>query len=206
MNIAILTFEGFNEIDSFVSHHILTRVDIKDWNVAIACPSETVTSTGGIRVSAQQPLEFANDADAVLFGGSPRSRQIVEDRAIMSRLKLDPTRQLIGSQCAGAWFLAKLGLLATRPVCTSLKSRAGLEAMGIRVLDRPFVASGNVASAGGCLASPYLAAWVISRLLGREAAENALRIVAPVGEKTQYVASILGVVSPFATADAERVV
>lgn len=67
------------------------------------------------------------------------------------------------------------------------------------------MASGNVASAGGYLASPYLAAWVISRLLGREAAENALRIVAPVGEKAQYVASTLGVVSPFATADAEHV-
>jgi transcriptional regulator GlxA family with amidase domain len=205
MNIAILTFDAFNEIDSFVSHHILTRVGIEDWNVAIASPSETVTSTGGIRISAQQPLEYANDAEAVLFGGSPRSRQIVEDRAIMSRLKLDPKRQLIGSQCAGAWFLAKLGLLATRPVCTSLNSRAGLEAMGIRVLDRPFVASGNVASAGGCLASPYLAAWVISRLLGREAAENALRIVAPVGEKTQYVASVLEVVWPLATAEVEGV-
>jgi transcriptional regulator GlxA family with amidase domain len=203
MNIAILTFDGFNEIDSFVSHHIFTRVDVKDWNVAIASPSEMVTSTGGIRIFAQQPLEFANDADAVLFGGSPRSRQIVEDRAIMSRLKLDPKRQLIGSQCAGAWFLAKLGLLENRPVCTSLASRAGIEAMGIRVLDRPFVAGGNVASAGGCLASPYLAAWVISRLLGREAAESALRIVAPVGQKSEYVASVLEVVSPFVTADAE---
>ncbi len=205
MNIAILTFEGFNEIDSFVSHHILTRVDAKDWNVAIACPSETVTSTGGVRVFAQHPLEFANDANAVLFGGSPRSRQIVEDRAIMSRLKLDPKRQLIGSQCAGAWFLAKLGLLENRPVCTSLASRAGIEALGIRVLDQPFVAGGNVASAGGCLASPYLAAWVIARLLGREAAESALRIVAPVGQKSQYVASVLEVVSPFATADVEGV-
>jgi hypothetical protein len=39
----------------------------------------------------------------------------------------------------------------------------------------------------GSQASPYLAAWVISRLVSREAAENALRIVAPVGEKTQYV-------------------
>ena len=47
MNIAILTFDEFNEIDSFVSHHILTRVDVKDWNVAIASPSATVTSTGG---------------------------------------------------------------------------------------------------------------------------------------------------------------
>jgi transcriptional regulator GlxA family with amidase domain len=123
----------------------------------------------------------------------------------MSRLKLDPKRQLIGSQCAGAWFLAKLGLLENRPACTSLASRAGIEAMGIRVLDQPFAAGGNVASAGGCLASPYLAAWVISRLLGREAAEKALRIVAPVGQKAEYVASVLEVVSSFATADAEGV-
>jgi transcriptional regulator GlxA family with amidase domain len=203
MKIAVLTFDGFNEIDSFVSHHILTRVS--GLNVAIACPSETVTSTNGVRISAQQPLEFANEADAVLFGGSPRSRKIVEDRAIMSRLKLDPDRQLIGSQCAGAWFLAKLGLLATRPVCTNLNARPHLESMGIRVLDRPFVATGNVGSAGGCLASPYLAAWVLLRLLGREAAETALTVVAPVGEKKQYVAGILGVVSPFVTADAEHV-
>lgn len=205
MNIAILTFEGFNEIDSFVSHHILNRIELDDWNVAISCPSETVTSTNGVRVSAQQPLEFANAADAVLFGGSPRSRQIVEDQAIMSRLRLDPKRQLIGSQCAGAWFLAKLGLLAAQPVCTNLRSRPALEALGIRVLDRPFVATGNVASAGGCLAAPYLATWVISRLLGREAAETALSIVAPVGEKQQYVANILGAVLPFVPADAERV-
>ena len=205
MNIAILTFEGFNEIDSFVSHHILNRVDVKDWKVAITCPFETVSSTNGVRVHAQQPLEFANKADAVLFGGSPRSREIAEDAAIMSRLKLDPRRQLIGSQCAGAWFLAKLGLLATQPVCTNLRSRPALEAKGIRVLDRPFVASGNVASAGGCLASPYLAAWVISRLLGREVAETALEYVAPVGEKRPYVEAVLGVVSPFVTADAERV-
>jgi len=203
MKIAVLTFDGFNEIDSFVSHHILTRVS--GLNVAIACPSETVTSTNGVRISAQQPLEFANEADAVLFGGSPRSRQIVEDRAIMSRLKLDPDRQLIGSQCAGAWFLAKLGLLETRPVCTNLNARPHLESMGIRVLDRPFVATGNVGSAGGCLASPYLAAWVLLRLLGREAAETALTTVAPVGEKKQYVAGILGVVSPFVSADAEHV-
>jgi hypothetical protein len=42
-------------------------------------------------------------------------------------------------------------------------------------------------------------------LVGREAAENALRIVAPIGEKAQYVGGIVGVVSPSATAGVERV-
>ncbi len=123
----------------------------------------------------------------------------------MSRLRLDPQRQLIGSQCAGALLLAKIGLLATLTVCTTPKSRPLLEAMGIRVLDQPFFASGNVASAGGCLASPYLAAWVMLRLVGSDAAETALASVAPVGEKTAYVAHALGVVSPFIVAGAENI-
>jgi transcriptional regulator GlxA family with amidase domain len=197
VNIAIVTCDGFNEIDSFVSSHILNRVQAKDWTVAITCPSETVQSQNGVRVAAQQPLEFANDADVVLFGGSPRTREIVEDRAVMSRLHVDPRRQLIGSQCAGALFLAKLGLLATSPVCTTPRSRPVLEALGVRVLDQAFFASGNVASAGGCLASPYLAAWVMARTVGSDAAETALASVAPVGEKAAYASHALGVVLPF---------
>ena len=203
MNVAILTFDGFNEIDSFVSFHILSRVE--GWKVAIACPAEMVRSTNGVRISAQQPLEFAHHADAVLFGGSPRSREIVEDTAIMSRLKLDPHHQLIGSQCAGAFFLAKLGLLAAVPACTNSRSRPALEAAGIRVLDQAFVASGNIASAGGCLASPYLATWVIWRLAGREAAESVLRSVAPVDEKAQYVSNVFRAVSPFVSTGTEPV-
>jgi len=197
VNIAIMTFEGFNEIDSFVSSHILNRVGVKGWKAAITCPSETVRSQNGVRIVAQQPLEFANDAEVVLFGGSPLTREIVEDRAIMSRLRLDPRRQPIGSQCAGALFLAKLGLLTTLSVCTTRRARPLLEAMGVRVLDQAFFANGNVASAGGCLASPYLATWVILRLIGRNAAETALGSVAPIGEMTPYVARALSVISPF---------
>jgi hypothetical protein len=59
---------------------------------------------------------------------------------------------------------------------------------GVDVVDRPFAASGNVATAGGCMASQYLAAWVIARLAGMGAAAEALRYVAPVGEKEAYVA------------------
>jgi len=70
--------------------------------------------------------------------------------------------------------------------------------MGVRVLDQAFFANGNVASAGGCLASPYLATWVILRLIGRNAAETALGSVAPIGEMASYVTRALSVVSPFA--------
>jgi hypothetical protein len=60
------------------------------------------------------------------------------------------------------------------------------------VLNQSFYAEGNVATAGGCLASQYLAAWVIARLVGVDEAEKAIHYVAPVGEKQLYVERALG--------------
>ena len=70
-------------------------------------------------------------------------------------------------------------------------------AAGVEVLNQPFYANGNLATAGGCLASPYLAAWIIARLEGIEAAESALHYVAPVGEKEEYVARAMRNLTPY---------
>jgi hypothetical protein len=35
----------------------------------------------------------------------------------------------------------------------------------VKVLDQPFYAEGNIATAGGCLASQYLATWILLRKL-----------------------------------------
>ncbi len=95
----------------------------------------------------------------------------------MSRLALDSRQQLVGSQCSGALILTKLGVLGVLPACTDHGTRPLLEAAGVRVLEileQPLFASGNVATAGGCLSSHYLATWFIWRLAGRSAAEEAL--------------------------------
>jgi hypothetical protein len=65
------------------------------------------------------------------------------------------------------------------------------------VLDQPFFAKSNVATAGGCLASAYLAGWVIARLEGVDAAMGALHYVAPVGEKDEYVERAMGNIAPY---------
>ena len=93
--------------------------------------------------------------------------------------------------------MAKLGLLDDVPACTDLTTKPWVEEAGGNVLNQPFVAKGNVATAGGCLASQYLAAWVIARLEGIEAAKSAMHYVAPVGEKDDYVARALRNITPF---------
>jgi transcriptional regulator GlxA family with amidase domain len=187
MHIAILTFEGFNELDSLIALGILNRIKAPDWRVTLSCPSPTVTSMNGVRVHAQSSLEEAAGADAVIIGSGMQTREIVDTPELMGALALDPRRQLIGAQCSGTLILAKLGLLGGIPACTDLITKPWVQAAGAIVIDRPFHAEGNIATAGGCLASQYLAAWIIARTRGEDAARSALHYVAPVGEKEDYI-------------------
>ena len=198
MHIAILTFDGFNELDSLIALGILNRIKQPDWRVSLASPSETVTSMNGVQLHRQAPLEALESFDAVLVGSGIKTREIAQDAALMRTLsRLDPTRQLIGAQCSGTLLLAKLGLLNGVPGCTDLTTKPWVQEAGIEVLEQPFFARGNLATAGGCLASIYLAAWTLARLVGREAAAEALHYVAPVGEKADYVERALGNIAPY---------
>lgn len=202
MQIAILTFDGFNELDSFIASGILNRMRGKGWKAHITCPAETVTSMNGVTVRAEKPLEFAGEAEAVLFGSGMKTRDVAQSPAILDRIRLDPARQLIGAQCSGTLLLAKLGLLGGRPACTDLTTKPWVVEAGVDVLNQPFHADGNVATAGGCLASQYLATWVLMRGGSREDAESAIHYVAPVGQKDEYVARAIGAVAPFVATQA----
>lgn len=45
MRVAVVTFDGFNELDSLIAAHIINRVDLPGWRAEITSPSEIVTST-----------------------------------------------------------------------------------------------------------------------------------------------------------------
>ncbi|MFC0512724.1 DJ-1/PfpI family protein [Mucilaginibacter angelicae] len=197
MHIAILTFEGYNELDSFIALGILNRVKKPGWRVSIASPTAKVRSMNGVVVESQATLEEACEADAVIFGSGKLTREVVEDREIMARLKFDPTRQLLAAQCSGTLIMAKLGLLNGAPACTDLTTKPWVVAAGIDILNQPFFANANIATAGGCLASHYLSAWIIARLEGIEAVKNALNYVVPVGEKEEYIERALRNITPY---------
>jgi transcriptional regulator GlxA family with amidase domain len=197
MHIAILTFQGFNELDSFVALGVLNRIKTPGWRVTLCCPQPQVTSMNGVTVHAQSQLDAVAAADAVIVGSGMQTREIVDDKAIMSALQLDPKRQLVGAQCSGTLVLARLGLLGAVPACTDLTTKPWVQEAGVEVLNQPFFAAGNVATAGGCFSAPYLAAWVIARLQGVDAARDALHYVAPVGEKDAYVARAMGNIAPY---------
>jgi transcriptional regulator GlxA family with amidase domain len=197
MHIAILTFDGFNELDSLISLGILNRVKRPGWRVLLTCPTSKVRSMNGVILEAQSPLSEARSADAVIVGSGINTREIVRTSAIMEELRLDPARQVLGAQCSGALILAKLNLLRDVPACTDLMTKPWVEDAGVKVLNQPFYAEGNIATAGGCLSAQYLSAWMIARLAGIEEAKKAIHYVAPVGEKELYVDRAIRQIEPY---------
>jgi transcriptional regulator GlxA family with amidase domain len=197
MHIAILTFEGYNELDSLIALGVLNRVRKSDWRVSIASPSPRVRSMNGVVIEAHVSLAEAAAADAVIVGSGRQTREVVADKSLMSLLQLDPSRQVLGAQCSGTLVLAKLGLLDGVPACTDLTTKPWVQEAGVEVLNQPLYAKGDIATAGGCLSSAYLAGWLIARLEGVQSAEEALHYVAPVGEKDEYVARAMGNITPY---------
>jgi len=53
VHIAILTFQGFNELDSLIALGVLNRVKRPDWRVTLCCPEPTVMSMNGVVVHAR---------------------------------------------------------------------------------------------------------------------------------------------------------
>jgi len=204
MQIAILTFDGFNELDSFIAAAILNRLKTKGWAAHITAPIPEITSLNGVTIQRQKPIAFTREADAVLIGSGIGTRSIAADPDMLAQLALDPARQLIGAQCSGTLLLAKLGLIGDLPACTDLTSRPWVTEAGVNVVDAPFVAHGNVATAGGCLASQYLAAWTIARLGSVGDAEEAIHYVAPVGQKQAYVRQAMDAILPFLPVGAQK--
>ena len=99
MHIAILTFDGYNELDSLIALGILNRVKQPGWRVSIASPATKVRSMNGVVIEAQASLQDAVAADAVIVGSGMQTREVIADAALMAQLKrLDPTRQLLGEK------------------------------------------------------------------------------------------------------------
>ncbi|HEY3049973.1 MAG TPA: DJ-1/PfpI family protein, partial [Polaromonas sp.] len=166
MHIAILTFDGFNELDSLIAYGMLSRISRlgdADWKVSISSPTARVTSMNGLTIDAHIGLKEANQADAVLIGSGMKTREVANDPSILSQLHLNPQSQLIAAQCSGTFLLAKLGLIGQTPACTDSTSKPWVQAAGVKILNQAFFANGNLATAGGCLSAQYISAWMIAR-------------------------------------------
>lgn len=181
-NIAIVVFDKFTDLDLWLMWDLLNRVRVEDWSVKIVGTAKTHHSVSGIPVATQGTIDDANKADAVLFVSGTGTRDAIKDEVWLSQFNLDAEKQLIGSICSGSLIMAKLGLLDGKTATTYPTSKQLLETMGVEVIEKPFVAHENIATAGGCLAQQYLVGWVIENLTNKDWSDLVLTSIQPVGE------------------------
>ena len=182
MKIAIVIFDKFTDLDLFLMWDLLNRVRVDGWEVRILGEKQAHLSATNIEIKTHGQIEEANAADAVLFVSGRGVYDRIADENWLNRLKLNPERQFIGSICTGSLILARFGLLEGKTATTYPTSKTALEDFGVEVVEKPFVANGRVATAGGCLAQQYLVGWIIENLADADWKNLVLKSIQPVGE------------------------
>jgi len=190
LRIVIVAFDDFTDLDLILVWDLLNRVHVPGWSVRILGEAAFHRSMTGLTIPTHGHISEVGAADAVLFTSGKGTRVKIQDPAYMEHFRLDANRQLIGSICSGALLLAALGLLDGKRATTYPSAKSLLEAYGVEVVERPIVIEGNVATAGGCLAGQYLAAWVIERLVGNAIAQSVLTSCQPVGEGLTFASDV----------------
>lgn len=180
--IAIVIFDKFTDIDLFLMWDLLNRVRVDGWEIKILGEKDVHLSATNIEIKTHGTIEETNDADAVLFVSGQGTRDRIIDENWLSRFKLNAEKQFIGSICSGSLILAKLGLLEGKTATTYPTSKAALESFGVEVIEKPFIAHGKIATAGGCLAQQYLIHWLIENLADKDWADLVVKAIQPVGE------------------------
>ena len=180
--IAIVIFDKFTDVDLWLMWDLLNRVRVADWSVKILGEKESHVSATGISIQTHAGLEEANDADAVLFVSGQGTRDRITDENWLAKFNLNSEKQFVGSICSGSLILAALGLLEGVTATTYPTSKTALESFGVEIVEKPFVAHGNVATAGGCLAQQYLIGWIIENLADKSWSDLILKSIQPIGE------------------------
>lgn len=186
MKISIVIFDQFTDIDLYLMWDLFNRVRVPDWEIRIVGDKSHHTSTTGILSATHGSIEEANESDVVLFVSGQGTRTKMRDEVWLTRFDLNPERQMIASVCSGALLLAALGLLEGKTATTYPTTKQLLEEFGVTVEERPFIAHGNVATSGGCLAAQYVAGWVIEKKADKEWKELVLKSIQPVGEGLSF--------------------
>ncbi len=180
--IAIVIFDKFTDVDLFLMWDLLNRVRVESWEVKILGEKDVHVSATNIEIKTSGRIEEANEADAVLFVSGQGVRERIVDENWLSKFKLNPKKQFVGSICSGSLILAKLGLLEGKTATTYPTSKVLLESFGVEVVEKPFIAHGKIATAGGCLAQQYLIGWIIENLADADWKNLVLKAIQPVGE------------------------
>lgn len=183
MELAILLFEGFEELDAVGPYEVLaTAADVEpDLSVSLRAldDAERVTASHGLRVEPDGPLDAIDPDVVVVPGGGWNDRAEAGARAEAERgdvpealSRLHDGGATVAGVCTGGMLVASAGITDGRPAITHAGAVEDLRASGAEVIDARVVDDGDVVTAGGVTAGIDLALHLVEREFGEELARG----------------------------------
>jgi transcriptional regulator GlxA family with amidase domain len=182
MDVAILLYEGFDELDAVAPYEAFRAAasfggDV-DATLRTLVPSERVTASHGLRVEPDDVLLGTPDLVLVPGGGwnergDSGAWAEVQDGTLPERLgTLHDAGARIATVCTGAMLAAEASLLDGRPATTHESAKGDLADYDVEVRDERFVDDGDVLTAGGVTSGIDLALHLVGQECGGEVAER----------------------------------
>lgn len=186
MDVAILVFEGFDELDAIGPYEVFESAG--DLGAAIEASLVTLESTErveashGLRVEPDGVLSDVDHDLLVVPGGgwsTPESagvrREYERGDVATAVAASHESGTQIASVCTGAMLLASAGILDGRPATTHHTALADLRATGADVRETRITDDGAVLTAGGVTSGLDLALHVVEREFGPAVAGDVAR-------------------------------
>jgi len=183
MRIAVVVFEGFDELDAIGPLEVLRNAaamgatDLSVELVALDGAAE-VTGSHGLRVRTDGRLDPDGTDLLVVPGGGWNDRGAHGAWAEAERGDLPAAiaaaargGAVVATVCTGAMLAATAGLTRGRPAITHHGAVEDLRASGARVVEARVVDDGDLVTAGGVTSGIDLALWLVERHFGAEVAE-----------------------------------
>jgi transcriptional regulator GlxA family with amidase domain len=182
MRIAILLYDGFDELDAIGPYEVLRGAQRAGAEAEVLLvtlePSPRIVGSHGLAVEPQGTLEEGS-ADLVIVPGggwNDRARAGAYAEAQRGELPAALTRlhdqgAVVASVCTGGMLVSAAGLLRGRPATTHHGALAELSAQGARLIDARVVDDSDVLSCGGVTSGIDLALWIVEREWGAPMAD-----------------------------------
>jgi transcriptional regulator GlxA family with amidase domain len=183
MRVAVVVFEGFDELDAIGPLEVLRNaaaMGATDLSVELVTldGAAEVTGSHGLRVRTDGRLDPDRTDLLVIPGGGWNDRGAHGAWAEAERGDLPAAiaaaargGAVVATVCTGAMLAATAGLTRGRPAITHHGAVDDLRASGARVVEARVVDDGDLVTAGGVTSGIDLALWLVERQFGADLAD-----------------------------------
>lgn len=176
--VVVVLFDGFELLDAFGPVEILSRLP-ESFSIMYVGPRRgPVRSSQGATVLADQAITELARCEVLLVPGGPGTRSLAEDTAFLAQLhRLAGRSSLVTSVCTGSALLAAAGILDGYRATSNKRAFTWASGHGDDVTwvrRARWVEDRDRWTSSGVAAGMDMTAALVRRLLGAQAAEQAL--------------------------------